>query len=350
MDEKQVAEARASPHVRAARTMKIGLVKPLGSTPAPAGDSWAIAAIGADRSPHNGAGCKIAVLDTGIESAHPAFAGIRLEERDFTRTGDGDRNGHGTHCAGIIFGRNVGGQRIGVAPGIDHALIGKILDDDGFGDSVAIFQGLSWAFEKGAQIISLSVGIDFPGQVNERVGNGWPIDLATSEALVEFAENLKLFQALRQQVSASLLGVEPLIVAAAGNESRRQDGADLVVAPSLPASALHLSVGAVGPDGANFRVADFSNAPPDIVAPGVDIVSAALGGSLVADSGTSMACPCVAGLAALWVCELNRRGTNVDATALRSHLISSTVRDKLVDFGAAAIRDYGNGMSVAPGG
>jgi subtilisin family serine protease len=109
-------------------------------------------------------------------------------------------------------------------------------------------------------------------------------------------------------------------------------------------------VGAVGPDGANFRVADFSNAPPDVVAPGVDIVSAALGGSLVADSGTSMACPCVAGLAALWVDELNRRGTSVDATTLRSHLISSTVRDNLLDFGADAIRDYGNGMSVAPGG
>jgi subtilisin family serine protease len=349
MDHNQVAEARASPYMRMARAMRTGLVRPLGSSPAPGGDSWAIAAVGADKSPFDGAGCKVAVLDTGIEATHPAFAGVNLHEQDFSRTGNGDRHGHGTHCAGIILGRDVGGQRIGVARGVDHALIGKVLADDGSGDSVSIFEGLSWAFREGAQVISLSVGIDFPGQVDERVKAGWPVDLATSEALVDFAENLKLFHLLRQEVSTSMLGVEPLIVAAAGNESRRQDGADLIVAPSLPALALHLSVGAVGPDGANFRIADFSNAPPDVVAPGVDVVSAALGGGLIADSGTSMACPCVAGLAALWVGELSRRRMSVNATTLRSQLISSSVRDNLVDFGAGAIRDYGDGMAVAPG-
>lgn len=351
-DEKQAAEVRSSPHLVAARAMRTTLVKPMGTASAtpPAADSWAIAAIGADASPFDGAGCRVAVLDTGIDAGHAAFAGMTLEQEDFTRSrcGNGDRFGHGTHCAGSIFGRDVDGRRIGVARGIDNALIGKVLEDDGSGDSVSIFRGLQWAFDNGAQVISLSVGIDFPGQVEDRTKAGWPLALATSEALVDFAETLKLFQAFRTQASVSALGVEPLIVAAAGNESRRQDSLDHVVAPSLPASALHLSVGAVGQDGAGLRIADFSNAPPDVVAPGVDIISAVAGGGLVADSGTSMACPHVAGLAALWAGKLRQERMAVNATTLRSALISSTMRSALADFANAPMRDYGDGLVMAP--
>lgn len=349
-DDKQAAEARASPYLVAAKAMRTTLIKPMGSSPAAPSDSWAMAAIGADASPFDGTGCRVAVLDTGIDAGHTAFLGVTIEEEDFTRSGcgNGDRFGHGTHCAGSIFGRDVAGCRIGVARGIDHALIGKVLENDGSGDSVSTFRGLQWAFDKGAQVISLSVGIDFPGEVETKVRNGWPVDLATSEALVDFAENLKLFQTFRQQASVSMLGVEPLVVAAAGNESRRQASPDFVVAPSLPASALHLTVGAVGRDGVDLRIADFSNAPPDLVAPGVDIVSAEPGGGLVSDSGTSMACPHVAGLAALWAHKLRQEGMTVNATNLRSVLVSSTVRTGLVDFGSTTVRDYGDGLATAP--
>lgn len=348
LDEKQAAEAKASPDVAIAKRMKTSLVRPLSSAANTQGDSWAIAAIGADASPRDGSGCVVAVLDTGIDAAHPAFGGMSLDERDFSGSGNGDREGHGTHCAGTIFGRDVNGQRIGVARGVARALIGKVLDDTGAGNTVSIYEGLVWAFQNQAQVISLSVGIDFPGQVEEKVQAGWPIELATSEALVEFTDNLRLFELFRQSARTPMLGFEPLIIAAAGNESRRQEDTDFVVAPSLPASVMHLSVGAVGRDGANYRVADFSNAPPQLVAPGVDIVSAAIGGGLVSNSGTSMACPHVAGLAALWADQLRSERMSVNATTLLSALIRSTRRDVLVDFDGAMIRNYGEGLVTAP--
>ncbi len=125
----------------------------------------------------------MAELDTGIDATHPAFAGVELVQQDFTGEGDGDGNGHGTHCAGTVFGRDVDGQRIGVARGVSKALIGKVLGADGGGDSDMIFRAIQWAVGSGANVISMSLGFDFPGLVADRVKAGWPPDLATSRAL-----------------------------------------------------------------------------------------------------------------------------------------------------------------------
>ena len=114
-----------------ARAMPMRLIapvaKPKAARPVAGGMSWGIGAVGADVSAFNGHEAVVAVLDTGIDPAHPAFAGVNLVQKDFTGEGNGDNHGHGTHCAGTIFGRAVGGQRIGVAPGVAKALIGKVL-------------------------------------------------------------------------------------------------------------------------------------------------------------------------------------------------------------------------------
>ena len=56
------------------------------------------------------------MLDTGIDSAHKAFESVTLIRQNFTTDADdSDTHGHGTHCAGTIFGRDVDGTRIGVA-------------------------------------------------------------------------------------------------------------------------------------------------------------------------------------------------------------------------------------------
>ena len=122
--------------------MATRLIRPTqGTSTAPAnGDAWGIASVRADRSPYSGRGVTVAVLDTGIDTSHPAFAGVDILEQDFTGEGNGDVDGHGTHCAGTIFGRDVSGQRIGVARGISRALIGKVLGQNG-GDSQMIFEG-----------------------------------------------------------------------------------------------------------------------------------------------------------------------------------------------------------------
>ncbi len=112
-----------------APSIPMKLIAPLdvGVTPAADDLAWGVKAVGADTSPLTGNGIVVAVLDTGIDKNHPAFAGVQIIEKDFTGEGNGDQHGHGTHCAGTIFGRTTDGKRIGVAPGVNKALIGKVL-------------------------------------------------------------------------------------------------------------------------------------------------------------------------------------------------------------------------------
>src|SRR5262249_21232714 len=148
-------------------------------------DVWGLRAVKADTSPFSGEGITVAVLDTGIDKAHPAFAGMteRIVEKNFTSSADVDKQGHGTHCAGTIFGGAVDGKRIGIATGVTKALIGKVLDDNGHGDSDMIFKGIQWAVSEGAHVISMSLGFDFPGSVRGMADAGWPVELATSTSL-----------------------------------------------------------------------------------------------------------------------------------------------------------------------
>lgn len=242
-------------------------------------DAWGIAAVGADRDTLTGAGVRIAVLDTGIDASHPAFAGITLHQKDFSRDGDGDVNGHGTHCAGTIFGQDIHG-RIGIARGIREAWIGKVLGNDGNGDTVMLTEGLNWALSMRAHIISMSVGINFAASVGEHTAKGMPLPLATSKALVAYGANLRLFDALFAFFEANaLMRSSPLTVAAVGNDSFRASVPAYAIGPSLPAAAKHvLAVGALGRANGQLSLASFSNEGVQVCAPGVDIRSAWPGG------------------------------------------------------------------------
>ncbi len=349
MDEQEAQDALKTPEVGAISIgMEALLIKPMSSGTPSDVDSWGIEAVGAATTSYTGAGVKVAILDTGIERSHPAFAGMVFQEKDFTGTGNGDGNGHGTHCAGTVFGRDVAGKRIGVARGVDNALIGKVLDANGKGSSLSIFHGLQWAIQQGAHIISLSLGFNFPGEVKKKVSQGWPIDLATSEALVAFRENLGMFNSIMEEAkngSSFRGGVRPLIIAAAGNESRREENPNFRISKSLPAAACDIAVGAVKKTGAKMTVADFSNVNPHLGAPGVDIVSAALGGGLIALSGTSMACPHVAGIAALWAEKIKSDGEPIKCSSVYSHLLSTTERNIITNWSDI---DLGRGLVKAP--
>ena len=196
----QVQDVARAPEVRAvAPVMPTVLVHPVADDDtgtgafgddAPGGVAWGVSAVGADTSARTGAGVVVAVLDTGIDATHPAFTGVTLVQADFSGSGDGDRQGHGTHVAGTVFGRDVDGTRIGVATGVTEARIGKVLGDDGSGDSDMLFRGIQWAVAQGAQVISMSLGFDFPGLVARLVTAGWPVDLATSRALEAYRGEL----------------------------------------------------------------------------------------------------------------------------------------------------------------
>lgn len=354
LDARGVREVAREPEVLAvARRMPTTLIKPFeaaGGEAAAAGDAWGIAAVGADASSRSGDGVTVAVLDTGIDKAHPAFAGVDILEEDFSGSQNGDRQGHGTHCAGTIFGRNVGNRRIGVAPGVKRALIGKVLGDDGGGTSDMIFNGIQWAIQRGAQVVSMSLGFDFPGLVKQLTASGWPTELATSAALEGYRGNLRMFDALMDMAQArGPFGGSPVIVAAAGNESDRDRDARFEIAASLPAAAEGvISVGALRMlSGGKLGIAGFSNTFPQISAPGVGILSARPGGGLRELSGTSMACPHVAGVACLWWEELQKAGAVIPSAAAVVARLLATARTNLFAEGVDPA-DRGAGMVTAP--
>jgi subtilisin family serine protease len=333
--------------VSVAPVMPVRLITPLGD-PAPVGATggevtWGVRAVKADQSPLSGRGISVAVLDTGIEKRHDAFKNLNVIGQDFTGSNDwSDRIGHGTHCAGTIAGGQVGGTRIGVAPGIAQLLVGKVLGPDG-GSTKAIMDGIMWALNQGAHVISMSLGMDFPGYVGSLVSRGMALPSATSAALAAYGNNLQFFERLAALVDSGAGAGQPcVLVAASGNESNRMA---YTVAASPPAvSGGFISVAALGEARGGLEVAWFSNTGAIVSGPGVQVVSADVKntGGLVAMSGTSMATPHVAGVAALWAEKLNAvgqldRGTlaaQVRASATLAGLISTS----RVDVGAGLVQ------------
>lgn len=306
---------------------------------------WGIEAVGAHNCPYDGSGITVAVLDTGIDKDHEAFRGVEIVEMDFSGEGNGDKNGHGTHCAGTILGRDVNGVRIGIARGVTKLLVGKVFDSRGGGSSGSIVEAIDWAVKNGANIISMSLGIDYPGYQQRLESRGYPSTVATSLALEGYRMNIQLFQTLIASINAKGIGglAQPvIIVAAAGNESERDINLNYKIAVSPPAvSEGIISVGAIGKNGTGYKVATFSNTGPILSAPGVNIISAKAGGGLISMNGTSMATPHVAGVATLWAQKMKNEGFFNSAAIiakLRANCVANDIASDRIDFGEGCVQ------------
>lgn len=339
--------------VGVAPAMPMKLIEPLDQTPDFEGEAgpttWGVAAVGASNSPFTGDGVIVAVLDTGIDATHAAFTGVDLVQRDFTGSGSAnDTIGHGTHCAGTIFGRDLNGVRIGVAPGVKKALIGKVLGGPQGGGSDVLCEAIMWAADNGANVISMSLGIDFPGWVQKLVNiNGFSIPVATSIALEQYRANIRLFEQLSNLLGARAAVAQPVVVvAASGNESGRDatPAFSINVAPPA-ASAGVIAVGALGQGSNGLRIASFSNTRATVAAPGVNITSAKVGGGTTAKSGTSMATPHVAGVGALWAQKLTQTG-QFNPVVLQARLVGSATLAGLAP--GTDTLDVGAGLVQAP--
>jgi subtilisin family serine protease len=357
LNTRDLSDLRRDPQVVSiAPSMPVALIKPTaieeGETRDKPGATWGVSVTGAVNSPFTGQGVTVAVLDTGIDAKHEAFKGVTLIEQDFTGEGNGDGQGHGTHCAGTIFGQVVNGFRFGVAPDVKQALIGKVLNSAGSGSTEQIYRAILWALDQGAHVISMSLGMDFPGLVDNLVEQqDVPVKLATSMALETYRANVRLFDKLAELVNArSALFEGTVIVAASGNESRRNIDPNYVLAVAPPAAADGIvSVGALetpGEPNNALKVAYFSNTGPNVAAPGVNIYSAKAGGGYQNLSGTSMATPHVAGIAALWAERLLKQTGTVNRLEFSSRLIGQAKKDRL----AAGFNplDVGAGLVQAP--
>ncbi len=226
-------------------------------------------------------------LDTGVDGDHAAFKNAIFDFTEFDEIGREitpkpkahDSGEHGTHTAATILGREISGKFIGVAP---QAMLASALVIEGGNAIARVIGGMDWAIGKGIKILSMSLGFQ-----------GW------------WSDFLPLTRILRAR------GILPVF--AAGNE--------FVGATRSPGNYWQaLSVGACNQQ---MEVADFSSSQlfkrkrdplvPDLVAPGDAVISAKPGGGYQSMSGTSMATPHIAGLAALlWEAKPNATVNQVE--------------------------------------
>jgi subtilisin family serine protease len=327
---------------RSKSTADVTTLKQVGATKMTDG----LVAVGAHTTPFTGQGVTVAILDTGIDEKHSAFLGKTIVKKDFTGEGVNDQDvsdnvGHGTHCAATICAAPVGNVRVGVAPGVVKLCVGKVLGKRG-GTVETLLKGLFWAvMEQKASVVSLSLSYDLAGNTARWIAKGVPTPLAVQSAMREQSEIIKGISTLRAFLESRSPNV--LFVAASGNESERPN---FVLDAGLPAAQLFY-VGAVGPaSGGQWKIAPFSNGRAQVVAPGVDILSAAPGGAWAVMSGTSMATPHVAGVAALWIEKMRNDGMLNVQESVRSAMNSYAARQALED--ATDISAIGVGLVQAP--
>jgi len=246
----------------------------------------------------------VAILDSGVELTHPDLAGKIVAGYDFVNKDSlpQDDFGHGTHVAGIAAA--VTNNNYGIAGVSWEALIMplKVLDSSGNGYTSDSALAIMWAADHGAKVINMSFGSSSPSSI--------------------------LLDAINYAYSKGVI-----MVAASGN-----DGINGVL---YPAKYNHvIAVGAT--DSSNSR-GNFSNYGPDLdlVAPGVSIYSTMMSNSFGYKSGTSMATPFVAGLAALLI------GLSSDFSPDE---IEQAMVNSALDLGSTGKDDfYGNGLIQVEG-
>jgi subtilisin family serine protease len=248
-----------------------------------------------------GAGINVAVLDSGVDRTHPDLADHIVAQHCFSK-GDcppngadegenaQDENGHGTHVAGIITSRGSISPR-GVAPDAGIVAV-RVMDKTGSGWNSDLVAGIDWVV---ANQVRLNVRV-----INMSLGAGRYADVCDAQDANTMLQAAALGAARQAGIVA---------FAASGNDGQ----ANAMSAPACVSGVV--SVGAtydanLGPkswsvcsdaNATTDQVACFSNSSPalDLLAPGAVIVSTALGGGKIGESGTSMASPHVAAVAAL---------------------------------------------------
>lgn len=237
-----------------------------------------------------GKGVTIAIIDTGVDYNHPDLKDNYIEDGsyDFVNNDsypmdDYKTYGHGTHCAGIACGKGNDSdfQYVGVAPDAKFYAF-KILNESGSGNLENYTLAMEAAMDPNGDgndsdhvdIVSLSLGTKLPGDPNDH----W-CDMAND--LVDAGVVVV--------VAAGNLGPDPQTIASPGCAQKP------ICVGSIHKNKIIASSSSRGPVELNGQYI----VKPDVVAPGVNVRSARIGGSYISNSGTSMATPHITGAAAL---------------------------------------------------
>ncbi|KAG6011192.1 hypothetical protein E4U43_008475 [Claviceps pusilla] len=211
-----------------------------------------------------GAGTCAFVIDTGVEASHPQFEGRATFLKNFAGDDDDtDGHGHGTHVCGTV-----GSSTYGVAK--KTRIFGvKVLDANGSGNNSAVIAGMDYVAREAR---------------NHPCPKGVVVNMSLG-GMKSSAVNL---------AAAGITRAGIFLAVAAGN-----DGEDA----SYYSPASERSACTVGATAKDDSLATYSNVGPmvDILAPGTDIISTWIGGTTNTLSGTSMATPHVAGIAAYFL-------------------------------------------------
>ncbi len=217
-----------------------------------------------------GAGVKVAVLDTGADLYHPDLRSSVVKAEDFTNSAVGaqDIDGHGTHVAGTIAAKKNRHGVVGVAPEAE-LLIAKVLGDFGYGTEEAVANGINWAIENDADIISMS--------------------LASS-----------LYSKKVHAAVKAAYKVNKTIICTASNEGSKLE---TMTYPGKFEETI-----AVGTIDSSKKVSGYSKreSQVDIVAPGDQVLSTYPTGGYAELSGSSMTTPLVSGIIALMFSKFRR--------------------------------------------
>jgi serine protease AprX len=280
----------------------------------------------------SGSGVLVAVVDTGIDAAHPALAGVVVSQQDFTGAGGataegtGDMVGHGTHCAGIVASQDKTFR--GIAPGAQLADV-KIMRNNGAGDGTgtvaSTLAGITAVVQMSARVASCSFGFT-------HANNAWQDPPAAGQP----DGTCVICTAVDNAVAAGVV-----FAVAAGNDDNDscQTFDTHLNCPGLAAGAITVAASDKSDNMAGFSSVGPTpqgRAKPDVTAPGVSIGSCRASGTSMGSpidanftrlDGTSMATPHIAGVAALMLSKT-------------ASLAPASVKDKIMttahDLGAPA--------------
>ncbi len=283
--------------------------------------AWNVTLVNADQvwaEGFTGEGAIVAVLDTGVNYNHHDITDNMWEHPDYPNHGYNfvnnnhntmDYQSHGTHCAGTVAGTGAAGTGTGIAPGATIMNL-KVLGDGGSGTEAGVWEGIEFAVEYGAHVMSLSLGWQ----------HSWGPDRSMWRTTMNNALSAGVIAAVAAGNEGQWGSPPPSQVRTPGDVPPPWQHPDQI-AEGGPSAVVSVGSTTISDALSGFsskgpvtwqNIAPFNDYPfnpgtglirPDVTAPGSDILSLAHNNvtGYTTKSGTSMATPAVAGLMALMI-------------------------------------------------